>query len=174
MLISDWSSDVCSSDLLQGAVLLALAVLRLLFLFGGALRLALLLGDGGALADAVADVADGVQAAHVLLLEEIDGVALPLGEKRDEHIGSRHFVFSGGLDMQDGALDHPLEAAGGGGVAGPFHLQAVEFGVQILRHRVGQFAKLHRSDERRVGKECVSTCRSRWSPYHKKKKINKS
>src|SRR3546814_19202897 len=28
-----------------------------------------------------------------------------------------------------------------------------------------------RSEERRVGKECVSTCRSRWSPYHKKKKI---
>src|SRR3546814_14805432 len=27
-----------------------------------------------------------------------------------------------------------------------------------------------RSEERRVGKECVSTCRSRWSPFHKKKK----
>src|SRR3546814_16007778 len=26
-----------------------------------------------------------------------------------------------------------------------------------------------RAEERRVGKECVSTCRSRWSPYHKKK-----
>src|SRR3546814_15599644 len=26
-----------------------------------------------------------------------------------------------------------------------------------------------RSEERRVGKECVSTCRSGWSPYHKKK-----
>src|SRR3546814_12224516 len=26
-----------------------------------------------------------------------------------------------------------------------------------------------RSEERRVGKECGSTCRSRWSPYHKKK-----
>src|SRR3546814_5307623 len=25
---------------------------------------------------------------------------------------------------------------------------------------------VHRSEERRVGKECVSTCRSRWSPYH--------
>src|SRR3546814_1931340 len=25
---------------------------------------------------------------------------------------------------------------------------------------------IHRSEERRVGKECVSTCRSRWSPYH--------
>src|SRR3546814_13030312 len=27
-----------------------------------------------------------------------------------------------------------------------------------------------RSEERRVGKECVSTCRSRWSPYHYTKK----
>src|SRR3546814_18349746 len=26
--------------------------------------------------------------------------------------------------------------------------------------------ELGRSEERRVGKECVSTCRSRWSPYH--------
>src|SRR3546814_18833924 len=26
-----------------------------------------------------------------------------------------------------------------------------------------------RSEERRVGKECVSTCRSRWSPYHSNK-----
>src|SRR3546814_8813990 len=25
---------------------------------------------------------------------------------------------------------------------------------------------VERSEERRVGKECVSTCRSRWSPYH--------
>src|SRR3546814_14575281 len=28
-----------------------------------------------------------------------------------------------------------------------------------------------RSEERRVGKECVSTCRSRWSPYHSNNKI---
>src|SRR3546814_17656460 len=26
--------------------------------------------------------------------------------------------------------------------------------------------RMARSEERRVGKECVSTCRSRWSPYH--------
>src|SRR3546814_3195417 len=38
----------------------------------------------------------------------------------------------------------------------------------------GDFATLShdvrdpRSEERRVGKECVSTCRSRWSPYHYK------
>src|SRR3546814_13268009 len=28
---------------------------------------------------------------------------------------------------------------------------------------------IRRSEERRVGKECVSKCRSRWSPYHYKK-----
>src|SRR3546814_16872784 len=31
-------------------------------------------------------------------------------------------------------------------------------------------APIYRSEERRVGTECVSTCRSRWSPSHKKKK----
>src|SRR3546814_18242749 len=33
-----------------------------------------------------------------------------------------------------------------------------------------QLAKLQRSEERREGKECVSQCRSRWSPYPEKKK----
>src|SRR3546814_1112360 len=31
---------------------------------------------------------------------------------------------------------------------------------------VASLALPPRSEERRVGKECVSTCRSRWSPYH--------
>src|SRR3546814_14611356 len=30
---------------------------------------------------------------------------------------------------------------------------------------VNYLSRLARSEERRVGKECVSTCRSRWSPY---------
>src|SRR3546814_14824038 len=30
----------------------------------------------------------------------------------------------------------------------------------------GRLTKMMRSEERRVGKECVSTCRYRWSPYH--------
>src|SRR3546814_1455702 len=34
-----------------------------------------------------------------------------------------------------------------------------------------RLAALDRSEERRVGKECVSTCRSRWSPYHLQKKF---
>src|SRR3546814_3715066 len=29
-----------------------------------------------------------------------------------------------------------------------------------------RLCEVTRSEERRVGKECVSTCRSRWSPYH--------
>src|SRR3546814_2606366 len=36
----------------------------------------------------------------------------------------------------------------------------------VLIHNAGGGVGLARSEERRVGKECVSTCRSRWSPYH--------
>ena len=45
-------------------------------------------------------------------------------------------------------------------------------GVAALQHLVAQgFATViedepGRSEERRVGKECSSPCRSRWSPYH--------
>src|SRR3546814_4194215 len=35
-----------------------------------------------------------------------------------------------------------------------------------VRPDVGSDGVAARSEERRVGKECVSTCRSRWSPYH--------
>src|SRR3546814_12340980 len=35
---------------------------------------------------------------------------------------------------------------------------------------LGRVAAPERSEERRVGKECVSTCTSRWWPYHSKKK----
>src|SRR3546814_19352495 len=38
-----------------------------------------------------------------------------------------------------------------------------------IDHDVRRQIGLERSDERRVGKECVSTCSSRWSPYHSKK-----
>src|SRR3546814_7108134 len=35
-----------------------------------------------------------------------------------------------------------------------------------LRYTSMVYHMEERSEERRVGKECVSTCRSRWSPYH--------
>src|SRR3546814_8465974 len=40
-------------------------------------------------------------------------------------------------------------------------VQALHFGLQPVPG-----VAVQRSEERRVGKECVSTCRSRWSPYH--------
>src|SRR3546814_14581477 len=40
-------------------------------------------------------------------------------------------------------------------------------GIDLSSWRVaGIGGDMIRSEERRVGKECVSTCRSRWSPYH--------
>src|SRR3546814_10689458 len=37
------------------------------------------------------------------------------------------------------------------------------------RHKGREADTQPSSEERRVGKECVSTCRSRWAPYHSKK-----
>src|SRR3546814_21127357 len=42
-------------------------------------------------------------------------------------------------------------------------------GGPARKHRAGLAMRVRRSEERRVGKECVSTCRSRWSPDHSKK-----
>src|SRR3546814_7948401 len=57
-----------------------------------------------------------------------------------------------------------IEGLGGGN----HHQHAiVSFkGAAILGGCRGGLQLLGRSEERRVGKECVSTCRSRWSPYH--------
>src|SRR3546814_13632945 len=40
---------------------------------------------------------------------------------------------------------------------------------QTLFCKLDGVDQIGRSEERRVGKECVSTCRSRWSTYHEKK-----
>ncbi len=50
------------------------------------------LGRSIPLADAVADVGHGIETAHVLLLQEIDGVALALGEQGDEDVGAGDVV----------------------------------------------------------------------------------
>src|SRR3546814_6488360 len=54
----------------------------------------------------------------------------------------------------------------------PFHMTVAFEGEDVGRQAVKEEAVVAddhgaaRSEERRVGKECVSTCRSRWSPYH--------
>src|SRR3546814_11641011 len=110
MRISDWSSDVCSSDLTKPA----------LFIGRGAVGpAALALHDGN---EAVAPAAASVD-------RDLTGADFAADRRRGvpavaAAIGKACF----------GAVDH--------------------FGIEADR----------RSEERRGGKECVSQCRSRWSP----------
>ena len=114
-----------------------------LFRFVGALRLGGLLLVRLALADAVRDVGDGVEPAHVLLLQEIDRIALAFGEEGDEHVGAGHLVAAGRLDVEDGALDDALEAAGRGRVRLLVDLQRFQLIVEIVAHRLAQLAGVH-------------------------------
>ncbi len=101
-------------------------------IFVGAARRARGVGQAGALGDAVADVVDRVVARHVLLLQEIGGVGFPLGENRHEHVGAGHFLASGRLHMDGGALHDALEAGCRLGFVGRFDNDVFEFGVDIV------------------------------------------
>src|SRR3546814_8738713 len=66
-----------------------------------------------------------------------------------------------GLALHDGiGLDHLHDDAVRQGGADRLLFVALD------RHHHTLLEEHRRSEERRVGKECVSTCRSRWSPYH--------
>src|SRR3546814_11483611 len=49
-------------------------------------------------------------------------------------------------------------------------VHALELKMPVAELRTAYGERPERSEVRRVGKECGSTCRSRWSPYHEKKK----
>src|SRR3546814_4954155 len=51
-------------------------------------------------------------------------------------------------------------------IASGFDISAPNYDAPLFRQAYIDSAHAARSEERRVGKECVSTCRSRWSPYH--------
>src|SRR3546814_6411153 len=111
MRISDWSSDVCSSDLEAAAQL------------EGAGRT---LDEDRRLAEGATHLVPDDDAAHSRRDDEVDRVPQLARQLGGERRG---------------------EAAGAVAV----HQDACALQV--------------RSEERRVGKACVSTCRSRWSPY---------
>src|SRR3546814_16965135 len=110
MRISDWSSDVCSSDLLADHHARPARVAR-----------------GKHRAERPAEAEHEVGGNRTLA----DPATDPVGSKVTS--GSHRSVPCA---LTRSRLAHPPAAAVGG-----------------------------RSEERRVGKECVSTCRSRWSPY---------
>ena len=58
------------------------------------------------------------------------------------------------------ALARPIRPGGGSG------LRHTGGKRSLLRGGGGKRRSDHRSEERRVGKECLFRCRSRWSPYH--------
>src|SRR3546814_6217588 len=105
-----------------------------------------------------------------MTLELFDVSYVPAGEKGQGQAGEFVAHMSTQLSGQEPTegevrVNHPLELAGdrvylmGNGYAPTITIRDAE-GQEIYRNSVP------RSEERRVGKECVSTCRSRWSPYH--------
>src|SRR3546814_19755536 len=78
-----------------------------------------------------------------------------------------HGYDSGRLCVNGGAMDGFLhdEASGDLFPIGYYEADDVPFYKGVAAEYT-VCDRYHRSEERRVGKECVSTCRSRWSPYH--------
>ena len=113
-----------------GALLATLAL-------AGFAAASLIAGQGTLLApaglrDAVRNEIDRVEPRHVLLLEEIGGVALALGENGDEHIGAGYFLAARRLDVNDGALNDALERRRRAGILRVGHDQTIEFFVDEL------------------------------------------
>ena len=55
------------------------------------------------------DIADGVQAGHVLLLQEVDRMAFAFGKYRNKDICPRNLVPTGTLNVIDRPLNDALE-----------------------------------------------------------------
>ncbi len=91
------------------------------------------LAIGGVLGHAMRDEIDRVVAGHVLLLQEIGGIAFAFGKDGDQHVGPRHLGPAGALHMDGGALDHPLE---GGGRHG---FRALDIGDEVRQIFVDEF-----------------------------------
>src|SRR3546814_4358055 len=84
------------------------------------------------------------------LVTGVQTCALPIYRADETMRKSAHDLFSLLVD----------EAAAAGFGEYRTHLAFMDQIAGTYRYNDG------RSEERRVGKECVSTCRSRWSPYH--------
>src|SRR3546814_12083330 len=145
MRISDWSSDVCSSDLVGAQCGSGAATT-----------------DSGVPADATVAGAGQPLCQHVMLLRGF---------------GTNDKVFQFRTDFTyEGDSDEGLVRVNWGSYFSRDHKDTGFYsndggtGCVVCGYNVAAPPGVVRSEERRVGKECVSTCRSRWSPYHEKKK----
>src|SRR3546814_1936428 len=85
-----------------------------------------------------------------------DGMLITPSGCRVETLAPDHMVFVRFDGSWEGALSPSSEWA----MHRAVYQRVVKAGAVVHAHAD------NRSEERRVGKECVSTCRSRWSPYH--------
>src|SRR3546814_12837704 len=131
MRISDWTSDVCSSDL-KGANHCPGNI----FIYAPAQK----------------------------VLTKIDIVSP--GTTPFFHCDASENI-SGYIDAHRRILEYDFDYLVGGHVRRWGTRAAVDTALEYFQDMVN-----FRSEERRVGKECVSTCRSRWSPFISKKKSN--
>src|SRR3546814_13730175 len=141
MRISDWSSDVCSSDLYRPEVAAFVATVPV----------------AHHLASATLGTFHERRGEQALLR---GGGALPATWGR---------VFAENSEIKwDGDVAPSLDGdLTGFQIGQDFAGFGEEGGTNIrLGAFVGRSSTDGRSEERRVGKECVSTCRSRWSPDH--------
>ena len=106
------------------------------------------------LGDAMRNIIDRVVARHVLLLEEVGGVAFAFGEDRDEHVGAGDLFAAGGLHVYHRALDDALETGCGLGVFASIGHEvfklAVDIGNEAFFQR-GEIDGARAQDRRGVG-----------------------
>src|SRR3546814_13755440 len=137
MRISDWSSDVCSSDLSP-------------------------VGMSGLLSPREAETASARAAKACGIPFGLSMLSLAPMEEISRESGSPFWFHV--QPMKDrGLLRSLLDRALA--LQSPVLIFTVDWPIPSQNHRNIR-NRLGRSEERRVGKECVSTCRSRWSPDH--------
>src|SRR3546814_8403996 len=178
MRISDWSSDVCSSDLhirvTQPALSTGVAELERLVgtqLFIRSRRQIRLTEAGGRFLPIARELERAFRAADGFGRDEtatapllrIGAIRSAPGEFLQRIVAE--FARSFSLELVEGS-DSDLRAALASGriQIALVPLKAGEGEGEALALYEEPLVMLVRSDERRVGKECVSTCRSRWSP----------
>src|SRR3546814_15610020 len=156
MRISDWSSDVCSSDLLLNRIVVARAE-------GEIDQLA------SALAQAAADiVARDDQILAALILAPHDDMCVRMAgvvmiDRDPVEIRPKVFLDSGHEppgERLEVVIFYPVLGAHNDAELVAIVARLLEPVVPVHLVRVGPL-ELPRSEERRVGNECVSTCRSR-------------
>src|SRR3546814_5638979 len=165
--ISDWSSDVCSSDLATGGVFsrntepgqLQVSEKELAAIADEA-------HQWGLRCAAHATGAEGIRAAIAAGIDTIEHVSLVYDEgirmavARGRPVWFSMDIYNTEYTQAEGARNGVLED----------NLRKDREIAQIQRDNFRKAVKagvrMVFSEERSVGKECVSTCRSRWSTYH--------